>query len=69
MIANGPFENTYESIDEVHLPAGIRGIALIGTTTALNFLRFIIFFNQYFLELVRHVTEYNAFRCRDEADE
>lgn len=69
MIADGPFENTYESIDEVHLPAGIRGIALIGTTTALSFLRFIIFFNLYFLGLMKHDTEYNAFRCRDEADE
>jgi hypothetical protein len=49
MIPSGSFENIYESIDEVHLPAGIRGIALIGTTIALSFLRFVFLFNEHFL--------------------
>lgn len=38
------FETAYESMDEVHFPAGIRGIALIGSTVALSFLRLVVFF-------------------------
>lgn len=38
------FENAYESTDRVHFPAGIRGIALIGSTVALS-LRLVVFFN------------------------
>jgi hypothetical protein len=44
MTSTGSFGNTYESVDRVHFPAGIRGTALIGTTAALSFLRFVVFF-------------------------
>lgn len=43
MMILSSFENAYESMDWVHFPAGIRGIALIGSTVALS-LRLVVFF-------------------------
>ena len=56
-------------MDRVHFPAGTRGIALIGSTTAFSFLRFNVFFNEYFLWFRTNDTKYNAFLCLDDTDE
>jgi hypothetical protein len=43
------FEKAYESMDRVHFPAGIRGIAPMGAATAFSFFLLIVLFNEYFL--------------------